>query len=293
MPYSCVTSDPGIGEVAVAQAVVASRVRHAEIDVRVLGEVVIPAQMADVAQLAALRRLEQRRAGLVLAGGAVEHLAGRLEEDPRVRNQPRHRNARVVDAVFAADQVLRDQRAIRPRQDVIVERVDLAEGRAHLADLGQQAAGQLGEGDEPFLEVDAFLAERNEEIGARVRVDDRLERDLRFVHLERRNRVDVVRPGGAEKIADDRDVRVEHLAVVHRRAERRRGLGRRRRPGVGGGSGRAAAPAWDPCANALAGASATAAATIVARTNRMTFMNDPLRGRPSARRGVSKREGCA
>ena len=42
--------------------------------------------------------------------------------------------------------------------------------------------------EEAFFELDAFLAERDEEVGARVGIDDRLERRLRLVHLERRSR---------------------------------------------------------------------------------------------------------
>ena len=83
-------------------------------------------------------------------------------------------------------QVVDDERAIGPRQHVGVQRVDLAERRAHLADLDQQVARQRGQRHEAFLELHAFLAEREEEIGARIRIDDRLERDFRFRHLERR-----------------------------------------------------------------------------------------------------------
>ena len=42
--------------------------------------------------------------------------------------------------------------------------------------------------DEAFLDVDALLAERDEEVGARVRIDDGLKGRFGFVQLERRHR---------------------------------------------------------------------------------------------------------
>ena len=78
------------------------------------------------------------------------------------------------DAVLAAHQVLRHQRPVRPRQHVIVQRVHLAERRAHLARLQLQAGGQRGERDVALFQIDAVLAEGDEEIGARVRIDNLL-----------------------------------------------------------------------------------------------------------------------
>ena len=59
---------------------------------------------------------------------------------------------------------------------MIVQRVHLAERRAHFANLRQQPAGQFGQRQESLFQIDPFLAERDEEIGARVRIDDRLQR---------------------------------------------------------------------------------------------------------------------
>ena len=128
------------------------------------------------------------------------------------------REAGVADAFFAADQVVGHERTIGPRQQVRVQGVDLAERRAHLADLREQSAGQRRKRDEPFLELDALLAKRQEEIGAGVRIDDRLERHLGLGHLQRRRRVDVVLSGGAEEVADHGHVGVEDL---RRRGARR------------------------------------------------------------------------
>src|SRR2546425_13107365 len=149
--------------------------------------------MSYIAHIAALARLEQR-----VARVAPEDLASRLEEHPRVWNEARDRNARIVDAIFAAHEVVDDQRPIRPRQDMIVKPVHLAERRAHLADLREQTAWQLRKGEEALLEVDTFLAKRNEEVRAGVRIDDRLEGRLRFVHLQRGILIGPVRTAGAK-----------------------------------------------------------------------------------------------
>ena len=53
-----------------------------------------------------------------------------------------------------------------------------------LPDLRQQTARERRERDEALLEIDALFAERDEEVGARVRIDDGLERGFRLVHLE-------------------------------------------------------------------------------------------------------------
>src|SRR5258706_5105172 len=87
--------------------VVAVRVGHSKIDVRRFGEILVAAQVSHVAQVAALARLEQRFARV-----APEDLAGRLEEDPRVWNKSRHRNPRIVDAIFPAHQVGDDERPV-------------------------------------------------------------------------------------------------------------------------------------------------------------------------------------
>ena len=97
--------------------------------------------------------------------------------------------------------------------DVRVQRVDLAELRAHLADLHQQAARQRREGDEAFLDLHAF-GRRTRGRNPRARTDRRppgttpplrcmLERPVRGLTL--------VLARGAEEVADHGDVRVEDL----------------------------------------------------------------------------------
>src|SRR5204862_2873290 len=102
-------------------AVVAARDRKTQIDIARLADVLITAEMADRADVASLNRFEH------VAAVAAKHLAGGLEEYPSVGYEPRHRDAGVADAVFAAHQISGDERPIGPRQHVVMERVDLAE----------------------------------------------------------------------------------------------------------------------------------------------------------------------
>ena len=139
-----------------------------------------------------------------------------FEEQPGIRNQPSHRDARVVDAIFAADEVQRDERPIGPRQHVVVHRVDLAERGAHLSDLCQQPARQRRQCGVAFLERDALLAKRQEEVGTGIRIDDGLKRRFRLVHLERRLGIDGIVASGPEEITDDRNVRIKDLRAADR-----------------------------------------------------------------------------
>ena len=216
-----------VGTVDDARGIVAARVRESEIDVAVFRDVLVSAQVSDIAQIAAFARPEQR--ALIRTRVAAEHLAGCFEEDPGIRNQPRHRKAGVADAVFAAYQVVDHERTVGPGQNVIVERVHLAERRAHLANFCQQSSRQRRERDKPFLDIHALFSERNEEVGARVRIDDRLERRFRLVHLQRtrmvaqaeRIRLHAIVAGGAEKVADHRHVGIEDLRSRCRRTVHR------------------------------------------------------------------------
>ena len=99
------------------------------------------------------------------------------------------RKPRVVDSILAADQVLRYQRPVGPGQHVIVQRVHLAEGRAHLADLQMQSGGQGGERKIAFFQIHAVFAEADEEVGARIRIDHFLKADFALMHFERRGSV--------------------------------------------------------------------------------------------------------
>ena len=92
------------------------------------------------------------------------------------------------------------QRLVDPRQRVGVQRVDLADLLLHLADLRQQAAGKRRERQEAFFDLDALGREGEKEVRARVRIDDRLERRLGFVQLERRAGLTVFLPAAPTKL---------------------------------------------------------------------------------------------
>jgi hypothetical protein len=156
-----------------------------------------------VTQVAALARLKQ------LARVAPEHLSGRFQEHPRVRNEPCDRDPGVADAFLSVHEVLRDQWTIGPRKVVSVERVDLPECRPHLAGAHQQPSGKGRKRDEPLFQVHSLLAEGHEEIGPRVGIDDRLKRGLGLRHLQRWLGADLVVARRTQKVANDRDVGIE------------------------------------------------------------------------------------
>jgi hypothetical protein len=107
---------------------------------------------------------------------------------------------------------------------VRVESVHLPECRAHLPGLDQPTSRQRRKRHEPFLEVDSLLAERQKKVGARIRVDDRLERHFRLRHVQRRFRPNLVRTRRPEEVADHGHVRIEdlrrcrHVAVQRQRS---------------------------------------------------------------------------
>ena len=156
---------------------------------------------------------------------AAKHLPRSFKEDALgSRQNALHREPGVINAVLAADQVRTHQRTIHPGQHVIVHHVDLTKCGSHLADFRHESSRQCREGNVAFLEIDAFLAERHEEIPARVRIDDRLQADLRLMHLQRRERLQgrqrrsVGVAGSSNKIADHADVRVQRLGSGRRPA---------------------------------------------------------------------------
>ncbi len=134
----------------------------------------------------------------------------------------RERQAGVGQTLFAADEIARHERTIGGRHQVRVERVHFPELRTELAGLEQQVLRQRREGDEPFFDFETFGARGQEEIRARVRIDDRLEGGLDFGQLHRRLIAERVLAGHADEVADHGDVRIEHLGRETRRRLRRR-----------------------------------------------------------------------
>ncbi len=84
----------------------------------------------------------------------------------RIVDQVRERDAAVRQALFPTDQVLGDERSIGSRDRVRVQRVDLAELRAELAGLQQQAGGKRGERDVALFELRPLRPGGDKEIGA-------------------------------------------------------------------------------------------------------------------------------
>src|SRR5258708_33578343 len=122
--------------------------------------------MTQHAYVAAARRAEHVRRI------SAKELRGAFEEDSfRRRQQSRQREADIVEAVFAASEVLAHQWTIGPWQDVVVLRVYFSESRAHLAHSQTQSGGQGGEGEEGFFDIHARFAERDKGVGAGIRID--------------------------------------------------------------------------------------------------------------------------
>src|SRR5437899_2947845 len=196
-----------------AGGVVAASVGTAEVDVGRFAEVAVEAKMAD-------------NAGVLAAVGgenvtriASENL-GRSLEEPVFRGgqEARKGNAGIVDAVFAADEIVGHQRPVDERQGMIVDGVDLAEFGAHFSHFQKEPGGERSKGDVTFLDVHAFFAEGDKGIGARVGIDDGLHADFGLVEFERARWRNGVAPGSADEIADQADVGIEELGVGGRAA---------------------------------------------------------------------------
>src|SRR5258708_5211365 len=86
-----------------------------------------------------------------VAGVATVDLGGSLKEPVfRGGQEPRKGDAGVVDAVFAADEIIGYQRPVNERQSVIVDGIDLAKFGAHLADFQKQPRRKRSKGEVTF-----------------------------------------------------------------------------------------------------------------------------------------------
>src|SRR5262249_31209883 len=121
------------------------------------------------------------------------------------------RETGIVDAILTSHEIVCDNGAIGPGQHVIVKCVHLTEGSSHLSDLDKQPAGDCRKCDVPFLKVYAFLAERKKKVRTSIWVDNSLKRGLGLMHLKCRIGIDLVDPSRSEKVANHRDVRIEHF----------------------------------------------------------------------------------
>src|SRR5882672_1522124 len=191
-----------------AGIVVAASVGNPEIEVGGFAEVAVSAEMADNAEILAARSLEQ------IVGIAAKNLGCTLEKPVFRRGQEtRQGEASVVDAVFAANEIIGNERPIDEWQGMIVNRVDLAELRAHFADFQKKPGGERRESDIGLLDIYAGFAKGNEGVGARVGVNDGLQADLGFVQFERTRGRNGVASCSANEVTNQADVRIKKFGV--------------------------------------------------------------------------------
>ena len=169
-------------------------------------DVLVGAQVADVGEVAARRGLEDLRLAAV-------DLARRLEEEPGIGIEPRDGDAR--------------SRRARPRRrggsaTRAGGRRRAARGCARCSPCRTRRAscrpsagsrpGSVGNVMKPSSTPDLLGTEGEEEVGARVGVDDRLERQLRLrASRATARRLPGVLPIDADEVADRGDVGVEDL----------------------------------------------------------------------------------
>src|SRR5215831_9393087 len=143
---------------------------------------------------------------------AAVSLAGKFHKPVLGRgNDVLDRDAGIVDSVFTPNQVLGYKRTIYPGKHVIMQRVDLAEGGAHLAGLYHESLGQRSESKETFLEIDSYFSERDKEVGPCVRIDDRLHAQFRLMHLKRGRGIDGIVSGAGNEVSDHADIGIQSL----------------------------------------------------------------------------------
>src|SRR5438270_2091076 len=94
---------------------------------------------------------------------------------------------------------------------MVMQGIHLAERGAHLACFGHKAFRQRRKGDKAFLQVHAFFAKRDEEVGPRIGIDNGLQANFGLVHLKGWRRLIGVVAGGTNEVADHADVRIQRL----------------------------------------------------------------------------------
>src|SRR6266403_170446 len=191
-----------------AGIVVAASVRNPEIEIGGFAEIAVSAEVADNTEVLAARSLEQ------IVGIAAKNLSRPLEKPVFRRGQePRQGESGIVDAVFAADEIIGNERPIDEWKSVVVNGVDLAKLRAHFSDLQKKPGGERSESDIGFLDVYAGFAKGNESVGARVGIDDGLQADFGFVQFERARGRNGVASCGADEVTNQADIGIEELGV--------------------------------------------------------------------------------
>src|SRR5260370_21458720 len=159
--------------------VVSAGVGGPEVEVGRFAEGAVDAKMADKADVL------EAIGGENVTGIAEVNLGRSLEEPVfRGRQKTRNGNAGIVNAVFAADEIIGHQRPVDEGQGVIVDGVDLAEFGTHLADFQEQSGGKGCEGDVTFLDIYAGFAEGRKGIGAGIGIGNCLAGPVGFVQFQ-------------------------------------------------------------------------------------------------------------
>src|SRR3954471_1280145 len=134
--------------------VVSAGIRDAEIKICRLGDVAVSAEVLNRAHIAPLLGPEN------CVRITTENLPSGFQKYPlRGWDDSLERNSGVIDSVFPAHQVCRNQRTIHPGKNVIMHQIDFAECGTHFADFGDKTRGQRGKRYISLLKVYAFFSE--------------------------------------------------------------------------------------------------------------------------------------
>src|ERR1700687_3661341 len=231
-----------VGEEVGAEGVVSAGVREAKIKIGGLAEIAVRAEVADDADVFAAVCLEN------VAGIAAKNFSATFEEPIFWRGkETRKEEAGVIDAIFATNEVVGNQRAIDELQGMIVNGVHLAKVGALFSNFQEQTSGKRCKGDVRFFDVYSGFAKGNEGVGTRVGIDDGLNAEFGFMHFEGLAGRNVVVSHGADEIADEANIGIKKFGVAGRAAKslrtggwRGNGSGNRRgngRAGFGVGGG--------------------------------------------------------
>ncbi len=113
---------------------------------------------------------------------ATENLSRTFEEQVlRTRENAGNGNTRIVDSIFAAQQIHGRKRPVNVIQSVVVNGVHLSKSSAHLAHSGDESFGQGGECDVALFDGHVLLAERHKKVATSVGVNDGLHAQFRFM----------------------------------------------------------------------------------------------------------------
>src|ERR1700736_1868795 len=152
-----------------ARIVVTTGVGKADINIGGFAQVLVTAEVSYHTHIFAVIGLEH------LGRIATENLSRTFEEPVlRTREDAGNGNTRIVDSIFAAQQIHGRKRPVNVIQRMVVNGIHLAEGSTHFAHSSDESFGQRGECDVTLFYVHALLAEREKKVATSVRVNDGL-----------------------------------------------------------------------------------------------------------------------